>query len=352
MFGKRKAATAAAANDDKLDARQVLADLIRHFGNTSIGTPSLTASNFRVKTFAWARHLATGCPPPNDVQHHGEGRAYSALRRELIHLRSEEMQLARETDAQMRDMVIEFATQLRDSISSEQDSDVRISKHMRSLSVAAIAADVHTLKDQVASCAAAISEILEYRERQHQATLEQMGERIALMRDALAEARERMSEDSLTGLFNRSAFDEAVSRLRSIAFATGQPLSLLMIDIDHFKKVNDTHGHQAGDAVLREFSKTMIRAFPRRNDFLARYGGEEFVVMLPDTDSASCMRVAERFLETVRNRPIQHDSKTLSVTCSIGISTLSPGDTVSTFIKRADDALYQAKHDGRDRVAA
>ncbi|MEO1482882.1 MAG: diguanylate cyclase [Myxococcota bacterium] len=350
MFKKRKPATS--APDAQLDERQVLADFIRHFGNSTIGTRGLTPNELRVRAFAWARHLATGTPPPEDAETNGEKRALEALRREIIHLRNEEMTLARETDTEMRDMVLGFATQLRDSITSEQDSDTQIAKQMHNLSVAALASDVQTLKDQVASCATAIGEILEFRERKHQATLEQMGERVSKMRDALSEARTKMSEDSLTGLYNRGAFDDAISRFRSLAFATGQPLSLLIIDIDHFKKLNDTHGHQSGDAVLKEFAKTIIRAFPRRTDFLSRYGGEEFAVLLPDTDPESSLRVAERFLKAVRAIRVKRGGAEIPVTCSVGVSTLRPGDSIEVFIKRADDALYRAKHGGRDQVAA
>lgn len=356
MFGQKLFNTTrpghAVDPNDPYDPRQILADWVRHFGKTSIGTKSLPAHELAARTDRWAKHLVTGTPPPDGVESEGQDRSYPALRRELIHYRNEEMDLARETEGEMREMVWDFANRLRAAVTSDQSDDQAIGEHIQNLTHAAKTSDLATLKHMVARCAQAVTEILSEREKRHHATLEELSTRIAQMRNELSEAKERMVEDPLTGLFNRGAFDSAVERYRNIALATGLPLSLLLIDLDHFKSVNDVHGHLAGDEVLRRASRCIIRAFPRKSDFLARYGGEEFAVLMPDTDGASALKVAERFVRTLAELDIEYDGTPIPVTCSVGLSTLEPNDAIEQFIKRADTNLYRAKREGRNRAAA
>ncbi|MEM6732365.1 MAG: diguanylate cyclase [Myxococcota bacterium] len=338
--------------DGHYDPKQVLADWVRHFGQTSIGAKSLDAQSLAARTNDWARHLMTGTAPPAGIEVQMGDRCYAELRRELIHYRNEEMELARETEGEMRDMVWSLANRLRGVVTDEQESDQEISRRIHTLAESAKDSDLATLKTLVGAAAEAVTRILEERERRHNETLHELSERISQMRDELSRAREKMVEDSLTGLFNRGAFDGAIERYRNIAYATGLPLSLLVIDIDHFKSINDTHGHQAGDAVLKTFARCVIRSFPRRSDFLARYGGEEFAVLMPDTDGDSARMVAQRFVDTVCRHDFDYNYTTIPVTCSVGISTLATADTIESFIKRADQALYRAKGEGRNRAVS
>jgi two-component system cell cycle response regulator len=160
--------------------------------------------------------------------------------------------------------------------------------------------------------------------------------------------------DQLTGLHNRRYMERHLSNLISNAGKTGKPLAFLIIDIDYFKAVNDTHGHDIGDEVLRDFA-ARIGANVRGIDLACRYGGEEFVVAMPDTDIAFASMVAERLRRSVESSPfeISRDPKKLNVTISIGIAA-SEGekDTAEALLRRADQALYRAKRDGRNRVVA
>ncbi len=356
MFGQKLFSAARPSRDvnpnDPYDPRQILADWVRHFGKTSIGTRSLPAHELAARTDSWAKHIVTGTPPPEGVEWEENARSYPALRRELIHYRNEEMDLARETEGEMREMVWDFANKLRAVVSQDQSDDQAIGEHIQNLANAARSTDLSTLKNLVSSCAHAVTEILAEREKRHHATLEQLSQRIAQMRQELSEAKERMVEDPLTGLFNRGALDSAIERYRNIALATGLPLSLLLIDLDHFKSVNDVHGHLAGDEVLRRAARCIIRAFPRKSDFLARYGGEEFAVLMPDTDNESALKVAERFVRTLAELDVDYDGSLIPVTCSVGLSTLEPSEEIADFIKRADTNLYRAKREGRNRAAA
>jgi two-component system cell cycle response regulator len=142
-----------------------------------------------------------------------------------------------------------------------------------------------------------------------------------------------------------------VSTLVEQAAARGKPLSVLVIDIDYFKAINDTYGHDAGDDVLRDFALRVRRSI-RGIDLACRYGGEEFVVIMPETDMAVATVVAERLRRRIAAEPfpIQHGAGKVEVTISVGIATLGREDTAAAMIKRADQALYRAKRDGRNRV--
>ena len=158
--------------------------------------------------------------------------------------------------------------------------------------------------------------------------------------------------DALTGLHNRRYMETHLSSLAEQAASRGKPLSVLVLDIDFFKSINDGHGHDAGDDVLREFA-LRIRKSIRNIDLACRYGGEEFVVVMPETDMAVATMVAERLRRRIASEPfaIQQGSNHLNVTISVGIAAMNaPNETAAAILKRADQALYRAKRDGRNRV--
>jgi len=174
------------------------------------------------------------------------------------------------------------------------------------------------------------------------------------LRDNVQASIEMAVTDGLTGLHNRRYMETHVTTLVEQAAARGKPLSVLVLDIDYFKSINDTHGHDAGDDVLREFSLRLKKSI-RGIDLACRYGGEEFVVVMPETDMGVAAAVAERVRRGIATEPfpISQGTKLAEVTISIGIAALtSPTDSAADILKRADQALYRAKRDGRNRVVA
>jgi diguanylate cyclase (GGDEF)-like protein len=162
------------------------------------------------------------------------------------------------------------------------------------------------------------------------------------------------THDSLTGLANRRLFERALE----IEFGRGarrsSPLSLIMLDIDYFKRYNDTYGHVAGDHCLAEVARALKSCCHRKADLAVRYGGEEFAVLLPDTDIHGALTIAEQIRRSVMDKNIIHSgSPTGYVTVSLGCYSFVPTghDSTEMLIKRADAALYQAKHSGRNRSA-
>ncbi|HUA59734.1 MAG TPA: diguanylate cyclase [Verrucomicrobiae bacterium] len=173
-------------------------------------------------------------------------------------------------------------------------------------------------------------------------------EELMATREAL---REQATHDALTGLLNRAAIMEALQSELERSGRTGQPAGVMMADVDRFKLVNDTHGHQVGDAVLAETARRMKAAI-RRYDSLGRYGGEEFLFVLPGCDSASAAREAERIRDAIAETPFRTGDLLLRITCSVGVSSCdgNAGRHVDQLIQEADSALYRAKEQGRNRV--
>lgn len=174
------------------------------------------------------------------------------------------------------------------------------------------------------------------------------------LRSSVTQTIEMAVTDGLTGLHNRRYLDSHLASLAAKARSRGKPLSVLITDIDRFKSINDTHGHDAGDDILREFAMR-LRQSVRGFDLACRYGGEEFVIVMPDTDPALAEKVAERIREQIARNPftIEQGGKTLEVTISVGVASLKgEPDTAGDMMKRADIALYQAKNAGRNRVVA
>ncbi|HZB38963.1 MAG TPA: diguanylate cyclase, partial [Beijerinckiaceae bacterium] len=160
--------------------------------------------------------------------------------------------------------------------------------------------------------------------------------------------------DPLTGLHNRRYLDNHFAALFDEAAARGRQVSVLLLDIDRFKAINDSYGHDAGDEVLREFAKR-VRAHTRGIDLLARYGGEEIVVAVPDTALEGAEAVAERIRERIEATvfPIHRGTRAVPVTVSIGVAARQLEDRAAgEMLKRADLALYRAKQEGRNKVIA
>lgn len=192
---------------------------------------------------------------------------------------------------------------------------------------------------------------LQQRIREQRESLRDSHSRLEQSHQQLHSAMEKLAEiavrDSLTGLYNRRHFIERLEEAIAIAERSREPFYLALIDLDHFKQVNDQHGHQVGDEILIRFS-ALARQALRRSDVLARYGGEEFIVLFPEGSGDDIAEVLERLRESFASTPHDDLVTGLRVTLSAGLSGWRPGDDADTLTRRADDALYAAKHRGRN----
>jgi len=177
-----------------------------------------------------------------------------------------------------------------------------------------------------------------------------LGELTATRAEAV-ELAQQVHTDGLTGLFNHRHFQLTLERELERTRRTGQPISLVMVDLDHFKQINDRWGHEVGNQVLRQCALLMVRGL-RKIDIACRYGGEEFALLLPGTSLPRAVNAANRLRLAIADTPLQTTDGALPVTASMGADVFVKGDTMgpADFVQRADSQLYQAKQQGRNRV--
>ncbi len=188
---------------------------------------------------------------------------------------------------------------------------------------------------------------LEKENRKLKKFLEENRTRLELIEEKFNEQKKEAQHDALTGLLNRRSFDEDLSKLDS----AGIPYALLILDIDNFKQINDTYGHLVGDEVLKEVGE-ILRTYVRKNTKAYRYGGEEFVVVLPGGDGKAANIVGERLREVVETKGLKLPNTTqiLLFTASFGATTKKESESYKDVLQRADEALYEAKKSGKNRV--
>lgn len=165
--------------------------------------------------------------------------------------------------------------------------------------------------------------------------------------EKISSLEDKASTDALTGLYNKGKFDDIFAKEIDLADSLKTPLSLIFLDIDHFKLVNDTYGHDIGDFILKELSEILISNV-RQGDFVARWGGKEFAITLQSTTEHQAIILAEKIRQSVQDHHFTSGGKQ---TISLGVTAYRYGETQSMFLKRADEALYEAKSSGRNLVS-
>jgi diguanylate cyclase (GGDEF)-like protein len=343
-------------------ALDTLASVVRGLGEFVLPNEEPDAATFRARAEAWANHVTIAAPPPDagseadrdmavDIAAAGR-RDWGGLRR---FVRGYLQSSARQTEtvvADLRQTVWLFIRNLHQAFAEGGEADAEIKRRLVHLEELAQAAKASDLKREVLATVSGLTEMLEARRHRQRAELHQLGERVRALGSELESARRDGETDPLTALINRKGFDEFLARTLEVCGAFGQEATLLLIDLDHFKTINDSHGHTTGDETLRRVSDAVVRVFLRKSDFCARYGGDELAVVLRETSAAQAVALAERVLRGVRALEIAgRDGAPLRPSVSIGIGAAAPGDDVKGWIDRADRGLYAAKQAGRDRAA-
>ncbi|MFH1076518.1 MAG: GGDEF domain-containing protein [Pseudomonadota bacterium] len=184
---------------------------------------------------------------------------------------------------------------------------------------------------------------------QAMSNLQELGDEVKNLEEKSTAIFRLSLHDDLTGMLNRKGYEQEISKIWHIFERYGAPFSLILIDIDNFKSINDTAGHRAGDKTLQKISGKIKKVF-RTVDITARYGGDELAVILPNTGIESTTISAERLRKEVNKTNIKHQGKRLSLSISIGVATAKTGDSIATLFERADNALYRAKNSGKNQL--
>lgn len=335
-------------------ALEGLGGALRSFGRTAFAFDDLAPEAIARRFEAWAQHLLVLAPSPDrpeGAEKTAETRRdWAGLRRFLADHRKREVAYVTESVDGLRDAVWAFVRSLNRVLGNERSADVDVVTHLKKLREATEKRSPEDLKREVLATAAAIEGVIVDRRRKQMSHTEELGKRIRALSEQLAEARREGQLDALTKLNNRKAFDAFVDRVGDLSGVFHQPVTLLMVDVDHFKKVNDTFGHPTGDEVLRGIADVLARTFLRKSDFVARYGGEEFAIVLADTPIAGARTIIERFRTALKTLCFQRGGRVFGVAVSIGVAEIKPGEPVKAWIERSDRALYAAKQQGRNRV--
>lgn len=368
LFRRRKPVSSGNASTDSsppdsdaLDAvLDSLASVLRSYAQGVGDSEQLSAPAARRHCEAWTRHALNGSPDPSrkaklpdeDRRSIPIGdRNWAGLRHEFRSLRASEVEYQTNLGTALRGTVMELVEVMHRALQAGQGLDADLSARSQQLKGALDGDDIAKLREASHEVAASLEHTLEQRDAVHDGLVRVLGERLRQVRDDLREATRAAEIDDLTGLANRSALDRRLHASVTLGHFAGQTECLLLLDIDRFKIVNETHGHLAGDRVLAEFSECLARAIIRRSDFVARYGGEEFAVILSDTEIDNATVVGTRLLEQIRDLSIPLKGGTsLQITASLGVAELRREDTQESWFNAADRALSLAKKGGRDQV--
>jgi diguanylate cyclase len=340
------------ASDPRDQALDAVGILLRRFARDAFDVDGIAARDATSLFERWSRHLTTGAAHPKTQPRSGEPRSGEEVRRDFAGMQTDfakHRTAEREHVLRLREVVWQLLGGIRTALLADREPDERLGVELDSLRRAAETADLTQLRQRVARTIAVVEDSLATRRARHEGALRELGAHVRELKTELAEARHRAETDGLTELYNRASFDAHLTAAISLAVYTAEPLSLLMIDVDHFKKINDTYGHRTGDEALKAVAAAALKSAYCRTDFVARYGGEELAAVLSDTDGPGAERVAERVRAAVRAALVP-GAPDLRMTVSIGVAVHRPEDTSTTLIERADGALYAAKHGGRDRV--
>ena len=341
-------------------AIDTLGSVIRVLGNESFPLGSeAEVAEFQITCAEFAGHVENGAAvPAYGIDRADTGRReWSTVQRFLVDRRRNEKKFVSDRLSGYRGIVDDLVSGLRQFAIRDQATEASVCECLAEVEVAIAressgSDELPKLKLALADTIANVKSIFAQQQRSYEAQLKELNDRLSSLRNDLDSAREEMKRDSLTQTFNRPGFDSAIARNLNIHLFSRQPLTLLMIDLDEFKHINDTYGHQTGDAVLRAVGICLERSFIRKNDIVARYGGDEFAVILADTSAKNALTVAERFMDRLRHTVVESGTHSIALTCSVGFTEAQEGDDVESFIERADQALLSAKAQGRNRCVS
>jgi diguanylate cyclase (GGDEF)-like protein len=330
-----------------------LAGLLRDFGRHAFDLTRQDARKTQTLFDQWAQHVVIGAEAPTR-----KGAVASLAQRHFADLRAsfaahrkvEQAEVNAAQDA-LRDVVWTFVSSINRVTQEDQADDQKVGKTLTGLVDGLEHAAPQDFRKLAIDAVRAVQGVLEARKERQQKQVAEMSQKLETLGSQLEIARRESTTDGLTHLFNRRAFDDQLPRTAELARLRGVGAALLIIDVDHFKKVNDTWGHPAGDAVLRILAHETIRVFKRKGDFVARYGGEELAVLICEVDHREVQAQADKVRETIATAAIPWEGATLHVTASVGGALWRADETNEAWLARADAALYAAKHTGRNRVS-
>lgn len=263
--------------------------------------------------------------------------------------RLEEYSFVQKTFDDFRGIIWDFVDQLSEDLAFENQSDLEIQQNLEQLKDAVEANSIDTLKQHSRHFIDSYTEYQTRKDRRKSERITSVRKNLDTVKKQLHEAHSSLRQDHLTKAFNRKSFEEQAKNVWNQHSLYGKNCSLIILDIDFFKKINDNYGHDMGDFILQECVRTLKEIFNRDVDCVARIGGEEFAILLPDYQAEHVMKKAEVALQKIRSETYIKGELKLQFTVSMGLAELQKNETVEQWVKRADVALYESKQTGRNK---
>lgn len=335
-----------------------LGAILTQYGKHGFSTDVTDVEEMRRLMHQWMMHATMGAAQPGTDSAQPVGgilaRDWKGLVRHFTAVRKEEAGYVARSMGDLRDSVWAFVRAFHQFVVEEQDENRQVSEAFERLREAVEDGSTDRLKREAMATVSTLDAVVRTRRERHAEKFSALASQLKHATRELEDARRLSTLDALTELPNRKAFDEYVARTIELHTLMQQPTCLLVVDVDEFKAVNDTLGHQVGDEALRAVARALSRTFLRKTDFVCRFGGDEFAVVLQETTAAAAVAVAERLRRTLREilglRP--PSAPPLNFSISVGLAGLEPGDSCAAWFERADRSLYAAKAAGRDRVVS
>ncbi len=336
-------------------AVETLAAVLRSLGIHAFDLGETDAPSIRRICERWAAHVLVAAPlePPADDEtpeavRLASRRDWRALREAVSSDRRREATFVVQTLASLREVVWSFVAIVNRAAAADKQEGLVTRERLSRLRRALDSNDAQVLRHEASQTATLFEQALEEQGKRQSQQLKDFAASVRELGEELEGAKREGALDALTRLHNRACFDDFIQRTVELATLFKRPALLMMVDVDHFKGINDTFGHPAGDALLKAVGDALARTFPRRGDLVARYGGDEFAVVLKDAAPEDARVLARRMIEAARSICVAHQGREIRTTLSLGFAAYEDGDTPATWLMRADAALYAAKAAGRD----
>ena len=352
---KRTSLVPGRGGEAELDqAVETLAELLRGRGRYAFAVDDDSAESIGKNFEDWARHVLVRTLPPGEEPVEGQEpdstRQWLKLARfATAHWKKEQTYVKRSV-SDAREAIMVLVECFSKTSVTQSKNDKMLVERISGLKGAVASGSMEDLKREALAMASALTHALDEQRTLQKKQADDLRERLVSLSQQLEQTKRDADTDALTRLVNRRGFDLASERAVAMASVLDKPLTMLMVDLDHFKHINDRFGHPAGDQVLRNVADSLVRCFPRRTDVVARYGGEEFAILLTDTELKDGRMLADRLLRAVRSLSVGLGAGAVPVTVSVGLAQLGPGEDAAALLARADKALYAAKNTGRNRL--
>lgn len=350
-------ASAVAAADDAFDLTPLLdafGQVLSAYAQGSFDLPDVSSSEAGEELERWRRHTVLGVPLSASESHGSLGAAERDFRgaaRALTEHRRREKRYVESALTDLRDALWACVERVHTVAQADLQADEATSIQITRVQTAIHGIETSAVKNEVLQAISAITDISRSRRDTQQVAFGMLAERIDQLGSQLEEAKRESETDTLTGLGNRKRFERAAQRAVQLHTLNRAPVSLVLVDLDHLKQINDGYGHSAGDATLQTTADALSRVFLGDSDVICRIGGDEFVVILANTNANVAERLSERLVQKIAETPPPFATDAPALSASVGYAAYVGGEGVDAWLARADAALYRVKRDGKGKAA-